>query len=961
MRSCVCHFFVVPLRRKGFRTAYCLTLKSVIMKKFFSFFAALMATTVMAFATEIAVPTTTLDLQDPTIVTTAGWYGEVAYSLDDDVLVVSGYESYKSVEKQTWITYATTGSNASTWDALAPFKGSEYYTTASYATLQAGRYTAYLVTGCDSVWLYGKNNSASKYLRMNIYDLTGSSATVVDDAATEATFPVSNTATTDPMVLKQALDAAKTYLIVTTGVGGSNSRVFEIAFFRHPGGGEPKTYWTVAGNSTAVFGSEWAPTDKANDMVKQEDGSYKWEKTGLQLAAGTIAFKVCKDHAWTEAYPASDYELAIPETAEYTITITFEPENENKVSAVATKTGEAEVDPTAAVRGGFNGWAGGDMELSGDKKSASLTVALEAQTYGFKMVINDAWQGNGATVTREANTVAGLNENTGDMNIKADVAGDYTFTWTFETKTLVVTFPKKVDPNQMYVWNGNGVTKAEEAIELGGAAEAVQADGTNIEVGVKQKGNWCLKANKGFNSGAYYLGIAMDNAVNAGDTVKIAYFRTTSKNTYVLGLDFSADKASAATTYQILTEGDPQVLESDGIPEDVNFIVPEGVENAKYLRIYRNSGGTGLWVSKVEVVKATGEPTPPADPTAAVIGSMTEWAMEIPFTLSEDKKKASLTINDIPAGDYEFKMVINGEWRSNGYTYHRDFPGAAGITGNEGANMIFKADIAGTYTFEWYFENDSLAFIFPAKPEPTDPTAAVIGSFNDWSEEIPFELSEDKKKATLFNDNIKEGTYYFKMIINGEWRSNGYEFHRDFPGAAGISGNSEENMSVYIDVEGAYTFEWYFENDSLAIIFPAKPESGYYLMGSFNDWAVDAANLFQSNLEAEGEEYVLGINLTAGDAIKVAYVMAGHTMEWFPKEDNYTVDANHAGPTTMYFRPVYNEEWAAFGGYFYIVPTSTEGIEETLAEGKAVKVVRDGQVLILKADSTFNVMGQRVK
>lgn len=38
-----------------------------------------------------------------------------------------------------------------------------------------------------------------------------------------------------------------------------------------------------------------------------------------------------------------------------------------------------------------------------------------------------------------------------------------------------------------------------------------------------------------------------------------------------------------------------------------------------------------------------------------------------------------------------------------------------------------------------------------------------------------------------------------------------------------------------------------------------------------------------------------------------------------------------------------------------------QGIEETLAEGKAVKLVRDGQVLILKGDNTFNMMGQHVK
>ena len=73
------------------------------------------------------------------------------------------------------------------------------------------------------------------------------------------------------------------------------------------------------------------------------------------------------------------------------------------------------------------------------------------------------------------------------------------------------------------------------------------------------------------------------------------------------------------------------------------------------------------------------------------MGSMNNWAEEIPFVLSDDKTYASLTVENIGADNYEFKFVINGEWRSNGYTYHRGFPGAAGITENNDANMIALA------------------------------------------------------------------------------------------------------------------------------------------------------------------------------------------------------------------------------------------------------------------------------
>ena len=117
---------------------------------------------------------------------------------------------------------------------------------------------------------------------------------------------------------------------------------------------EPEHTYTVAGNSTA-FGSNWDQTDEANDMTKQEDGTYKWEKTELVLPAGTVEFKVVEDHAWTVSYPAENYQLAIAEQGEYTITITFNPETK-AIDAVATKTGEAEVTVNYYLVGSVKGW-----------------------------------------------------------------------------------------------------------------------------------------------------------------------------------------------------------------------------------------------------------------------------------------------------------------------------------------------------------------------------------------------------------------------------------------------------------------------------------------------------------------------------------------------------------------------------------------------------------------------------
>jgi len=233
---------------------------------------------------------------------------------------------------------------------------------------------------------------------------------------------------------------------ITIASGTARRFVVWGATYATEGGGDTpqEDTWTVAGSSTVAFGTSWDPTNTANDMVKQNDGTFKWEKENLELAAGSVDFKVAKNHSWDEAYPSQDYHLAIDAAGIYTITITFEPDNSNNVSAIATKTGEAVVVPTVVMHGTFvsSGWADTEaFATADDKKTASLKLTLAAGDIEFGMKFDGAWKANGATITRE-NASTSLASGDGNMHLTADVDGEYTFTYTYETQTLVVTFPK---------------------------------------------------------------------------------------------------------------------------------------------------------------------------------------------------------------------------------------------------------------------------------------------------------------------------------------------------------------------------------------------------------------------------------------------------------------------------------------------------------------------------------------
>ena len=86
-------------------------------------------------------------------------------------------------------------------------------------------------------------------------------------------------------------------------------------------------------------------------------------------------------------------------------------------------------------------------KATNDATTASVTVTLAAQTYKFKLVIDGAWKGNTGKMERGGESVHeggwqfdkdGYDDN---CQIVADIAGDYTFTWNLTDKKLTVTYP----------------------------------------------------------------------------------------------------------------------------------------------------------------------------------------------------------------------------------------------------------------------------------------------------------------------------------------------------------------------------------------------------------------------------------------------------------------------------------------------------------------------------------------
>lgn len=203
--------------------------------------------------------------------------------------------------------------------------------------------------------------------------------------------------------------------------------------------------YTVAGAAT-LFGSEWSASDTTNDMVKQEDGTYKWEKKNVSLSAGDYTYKVVVNHKWNPQLMGNQ-TISVETGGDQDITIIYNASTKT-VNATVTLVKEDIVVPTIQVAGSFFELVGGkwdikDLTPAEDKSTASIKVTMEAGTYEFKMVKAGTWYGCNGTMTRDNCKDFGFysGDSNGNAKLTADAAGEYTFTWTYEGDKLTVTFP----------------------------------------------------------------------------------------------------------------------------------------------------------------------------------------------------------------------------------------------------------------------------------------------------------------------------------------------------------------------------------------------------------------------------------------------------------------------------------------------------------------------------------------
>ena len=672
--------------------------------------------------------------------------------------------------------------------------------------------------------------------------------------------------------------------------------------------------------------------------------------------------------------------------------------------------------PVVALAGEMNKWTVTDEYLfvpAADEKTASVTIKVaEARTDSFKIVVDGKWLsafgGDDASyvVKRGWPRAEGVNreENVKNMVIIFDEIGDYTFTWTYASNLLEITYPDKTIPQdaQYFLqnnWEGkewawkqamkqdDGTFKLENVVFGGNGVDyntAAENNDNKIWVGID-----AIRVADGKTLGALdTVTFVLDPAKNILTATILGKYQKPEVPEVTLYF-VNKDEWSAVKAYVWKGEGDQAESykawdDSESATETAQTANDHKVYSYTFPNIYTNiifHNGEGqktadevaawdaaktylydgVWYASLSDIPAE----QPAERVFTVVGEKllvgSEWYLDDASNEMEKQTDGTyqLVKTDVLLGanKYKCKVAIN-------HSFAESYPAndhIVDITEDGYYKLTFTFNDE-TKVFAVNFEKTGSAVV--EKQYTIVGEAAVANGFKwDNSAEQNKMTSADNGvtyKLVVTNASLRVKDYAYKVVEFGSWS----EY---YPAADGADATFSVTEKAAFTITYTYTVATAKCEVNLTKTGAYVPrlENGYYLVGNFggvNMWNVDDITADQKltiNTGAEAEEYAITMTLKAGDEFKAVYVEDDEIKSYYPAEgDNCKVTNEQAGEKTIYFRPGGSEEWQ--GSQFYIAEVAA-GLDTLMSNENAVKVMLNGQIYILRGGKTYTVQGQLVK
>lgn len=374
------------------------------------------------------------------------------------------------------------------------------------------------------------------------------------------------------------------------------------------------------GSKLGFFGFDYKPEFK----FKIAGSMTGWKKlkvlsnsiTFTNLEAGTYKFKVIDGENWKGFTDLTEVADNLYNDAEGNICFKLGEAGNVTVTYISGETFTVVgnfVAPTVALAGSMNEWSttANVFTTAADQKTASMTINLATVgDYEFKIVVDENWlskEGEGGSkysLHRGWRTVDGVDQfNKENFKLTADVAGDYTFTWTYATNTLTITFP-------------TGDLTLDE--EVDNTATLTEWDGTSANVTLKRT----LKAN-GWNTFAVPFDVS-------------STMLTTLKTTYGVTVKELTD-ASFADGTLTLTFGDAESIEA-GKPYIVNVTSNFDFSEILIPGVIISKTAKPFTSTNVDFIPTLGKTTIPAGDVKNVLFMTSGGNLKHPTTLPADIK-----------------------------------------------------------------------------------------------------------------------------------------------------------------------------------------------------------------------------------------------------------------------------------------------------------------------------------
>ena len=650
--------------------------------------------------------------------------------------------------------------------------------------------------------------------------------------------------------------------------------------------------------------------------------------------------------------------------------------------------------PVVVLKGGFNSWGDSDVFSDDNGVTASFTKTITAGSYGFKITVDGDWRSNYTTVNRaNSGTEYDFSANPTDATLVADISGDYTFTFIYATNKLSVTFPTEtVEVDPTFAMHGNffGEWADTEEFELAGNKATASLTLNITSAGVKEFG---MKINNSWTANGVAFTRENNSAVvetgsgnltfDADVAGEYTFVWTIATNT----LSITYPAAPELETYRIYVEdrtgwerfqlyawGDREAFggwpgattNTTQVVEGVTYKVftyqaEEGADITLNLIFNNKVGSEGEQLADYTITKAADyylvatASGVAANNQVNLMGSFNNWTNVDAMTIAPNGLTASCT-RLLTKGTHGFKITLGATWKAAAETtaITRD-NSATGVTfsEDEGDNTSIVADMTGNYTFTYTYATKKLTVTYPNDPVVYTPALTLKGAFDSWGEGAAF---ADNGTTASLTRHFEAGQYEFKVIVGDYWKSNAVPFTRG--NNVRLFYEDTDNAVLVADLAGDYTFTYDYEEQTIAVSYPAATTTTLYFVNS-DSWSPVQAYVYwyDGDNDLSDSPHVWpgnAMTLTGEDAYGFdvySYTFAGvYTSVIFNNkvgDEGEQIDDQVWNAATPYF---YNGTW--YASLDDVKAAMVLSFNET-ADNNAAIAATDGQTLPIEIRRSF--------